>query len=66
MPEDHDPLRRKMLLGAAVAGAAMSAAGGASAQSRTDTDPRELDGQAMPEPAPTRPPGPCGRAAARS
>jgi hypothetical protein len=50
--EDHDPLRRKMLLGAAVAGAAMSAASAASAQSRTDTEPRELDGQPMPEPGP--------------
>jgi NAD(P)-dependent dehydrogenase (short-subunit alcohol dehydrogenase family) len=56
--EDHDPLRRKMLLGAAVAGAAMSAASAASAQSRTDTEPRELDGQPMPEPGPDKTAGP--------
>jgi NAD(P)-dependent dehydrogenase (short-subunit alcohol dehydrogenase family) len=56
--EDHDPLRRKMLLGAAVAGAAMSAASAASAQSRTDTEPRELDGQPMPEPSPDKTAGP--------
>ncbi len=56
--EDHDPLRRRMLLSAAIAGAGMAAASGAAAQSRTDTEPRELDGQAMPEPGPDKSAGP--------
>ena len=55
--ENHDPIRRKMMLGAAVAGAAMTASA-AVAQSRTDTEPRELDGQPMPEPGPDKTAGP--------
>jgi NAD(P)-dependent dehydrogenase (short-subunit alcohol dehydrogenase family) len=57
-PDDHDPSRRRMLLGAAVAGAAMGAAGAASAQSRTDTEPRELNGQPVPELGPDKSAGP--------
>ena len=53
----HDPLRRKLIMGAGlVAGAAY--AGGAAAQSRTDTEPRELDGAKMPEPPADRSAGP--------
>jgi NAD(P)-dependent dehydrogenase (short-subunit alcohol dehydrogenase family) len=44
----HDPFRRQFLFSAAAAG--MAAAGGAAAQTRTDTAPRELDGKQMPEP----------------
>jgi phosphoglycerate dehydrogenase-like enzyme len=46
---DHDRVRRSLLLGASAAGAAV-AVGTAHAQTRTDTAPRELDGMPMPEP----------------
>jgi NAD(P)-dependent dehydrogenase (short-subunit alcohol dehydrogenase family) len=50
-----DPMRRDMLLGAA---ASVAFAGGAAAQSRTDTQPRVLDGQPMPEPGADQSAGP--------
>ena len=53
----HDSLRRSLIMGAGLmAGAAY--AGGATAQSRTDTEPRELDGAKMPEPPADRSAGP--------
>jgi NAD(P)-dependent dehydrogenase (short-subunit alcohol dehydrogenase family) len=54
--EPRNPMRRSIVLGSAVAGAAM--ASGAAAQSRTDTEPRMLNGQPMPEPGPDRSAGP--------
>jgi NAD(P)-dependent dehydrogenase (short-subunit alcohol dehydrogenase family) len=53
---DHDPLRRAFVIGAAVAGTA--AATTAVAQSRTDVEPRMLDGQPVPEPGPAKSAGP--------
>ena len=54
--EDHDPVRRKMLVGAALVGAA--AASSVVAQTRSDTEPRVLDGQPVPEPPPEKSAGP--------
>ena len=56
-----DALRRNLLIGTAAAGAAF--AGAAAAQPRglstqTDTDPRVLNGQPMPEPGPDKSAGP--------
>jgi NAD(P)-dependent dehydrogenase (short-subunit alcohol dehydrogenase family) len=53
----HDPIRRNLLRGAAVA-ASFAAVTTASAQNRSDTDPRELHGQPVPEPAPEQSAGP--------
>jgi NAD(P)-dependent dehydrogenase (short-subunit alcohol dehydrogenase family) len=53
---DHNPVRRNILLGAAAVGVAASTA--ASAQTRTDTAPRVLDGQPVPEPGPDQTAGP--------
>jgi NAD(P)-dependent dehydrogenase (short-subunit alcohol dehydrogenase family) len=50
------PVRRDFLLGAVAA--SVSIVGSARAQSRTDTDPRTLDGKPMPEPAADRSAGP--------
>jgi hypothetical protein len=50
------PVRRDFLLGAVAA--SVSIVGSARAQSRTDTDPRTLDGKPMPEPASDRSAGP--------
>jgi NAD(P)-dependent dehydrogenase (short-subunit alcohol dehydrogenase family) len=47
--KNHDPFRRHLLFSAAAAGVA--AAGGATAQPRTDPLPHELEGQTMPEPS---------------
>jgi NAD(P)-dependent dehydrogenase (short-subunit alcohol dehydrogenase family) len=54
---EHDPIRRNLLRGAAVA-ASFAAVTTASAQNRSDTDPRELHGQPVPEPAPEQSAGP--------
>ena len=52
-----NPLRRRLVMGAGlVAGAAY--AGNAAAQSRTDTDPRTLNGAPVPEPPADRSAGP--------
>jgi NAD(P)-dependent dehydrogenase (short-subunit alcohol dehydrogenase family) len=51
-----DSKRREMLLAAAAASVAF--AGSAAAQSRTDTEPRELKGQPVPEPGADRSAGP--------
>ncbi|MBV8971224.1 MAG: mycofactocin-coupled SDR family oxidoreductase [Sphingomonadaceae bacterium] len=53
---DPDPVRRSLMLGAAAAG--LAAAGTAAAQTRTDTAPRELHGQPMPEPPADKSAGP--------
>jgi NAD(P)-dependent dehydrogenase (short-subunit alcohol dehydrogenase family) len=53
----HDPIRRNLLRGAAVA-ASFAAVTSASAQNRSDTDPREPNGQPVPEPAPEQSAGP--------
>lgn len=47
---EHNPMRRNLLKGAAVA-ASFAAVTSAAAQSRSDTGPRELNGQPVPEPA---------------
>lgn len=54
---NHDPIRRGVLRGA-VAATAFAAVNSAVAQSRSDTGPRELNGQAMPEPPPEKSAGP--------
>ena len=54
---DYNPVRRGMLLGAA-AFASMAAVNEASAQTRSDTAPRELGGQPVPEPDETQSAGP--------
>jgi short chain dehydrogenase len=56
MNRDHDPARRNLLLAAAAAG--VTTASSAAAQSRTDVEPRVLDGQPMPEPGPDKTAGP--------
>ena len=53
---DHDKARRNVLRGAAVA--ATFAMSGALAQNRSDTDPRELRGQPVPEPSVEQSAGP--------
>jgi NAD(P)-dependent dehydrogenase (short-subunit alcohol dehydrogenase family) len=56
---NHSGDRRSFLLrGAVTAGATLAGASLASAQARTDTEPRVLNGQPMPEPAPERSAGP--------
>jgi NAD(P)-dependent dehydrogenase (short-subunit alcohol dehydrogenase family) len=50
-------MRRNVILGAATLASA-ALAGGAAAQSRTDTEPRELHGQPVPEPPPEKSAGP--------
>jgi NAD(P)-dependent dehydrogenase (short-subunit alcohol dehydrogenase family) len=55
---DHNPLRRNFLVAATAAAAGMAATGSASAQSRTDTAPRELNGKPVPEPSPEQSSGP--------
>jgi NAD(P)-dependent dehydrogenase (short-subunit alcohol dehydrogenase family) len=52
-----DATRRGLLLGAGLAAGA-TVATAAVAQQRSDTEPRELDGQVMPEPSPERSAGP--------
>ncbi len=56
--ETANPYRRSVLMGAAMAGAAVAAAGPLAAQQRTDDGPRELDGQPVPEPPPEKSAGP--------
>jgi NAD(P)-dependent dehydrogenase (short-subunit alcohol dehydrogenase family) len=61
------PNRRAFLLrGTALAGATLAATGLTYGQGRTDTDPRTLDGQPVPEPPPERSAGPvkAGRGSA--
>jgi hypothetical protein len=54
-----DPARRGLLLrGSAVAGASLAASSLLRAQSRTDTEPRTLNGQPVPEPPLERSAGP--------
>src|SRR3954447_17775107 len=60
-----DPVRRRLVLGGSIAPAALALAGTAAAQAaspapgaRTDTAPKTLDGQPMPEPPPERSAGP--------
>jgi NAD(P)-dependent dehydrogenase (short-subunit alcohol dehydrogenase family) len=53
--QQHDHPRRTFLIGAAAAGVAVTTA---AAQSRTDTGPRELNGQPMPEPPADKSAGP--------
>ena len=43
--QTHDPVRRNLLIAATAAAAGIAATGSASAQSRTDTEPRELNGK---------------------
>lgn len=52
-----DQMRRKLLLGAGASGMAL-VAGAATAQTRTDTEPRTLAGKAVPEPPADRSAGP--------
>jgi NAD(P)-dependent dehydrogenase (short-subunit alcohol dehydrogenase family) len=54
---DHDPARRGVLKGAAVV-TAVAAMASAAAQTRSDTAPRDLSGQPVPEPPPERSAGP--------
>ena len=54
---NHDPIRRNLLRGAAVA-ATFAAASSAVAQNRSDTGPADLNGQPVPEPAPEQSAGP--------
>ena len=60
-----DPVRRSLVLGGSIATAGLALAGTAAAQTaspapgaRTDTAPKTLDGQPMPEPPPERSAGP--------
>ncbi len=58
----HDPVRRSMVFGGALAGAVALAGGAAASESggsvQTDTAPRDLHGAAVPEPPPERSAGP--------
>jgi NAD(P)-dependent dehydrogenase (short-subunit alcohol dehydrogenase family) len=75
MPDSHDEItsldhradrRRFLWQGTVAAGATLASAGLLYAQSRTDTEPRVLDGQPVPEPPPERSAGPvkAGRGSA--
>jgi NAD(P)-dependent dehydrogenase (short-subunit alcohol dehydrogenase family) len=55
--QEHNSGRRNLLVGAAAA-ASLAAAGSASAQTRSDTAPRELDGKPVPEPSAEQTAGP--------
>ena len=55
--DEHDPLRRSLVVGGGIA-AGVALAGGAAAQSRTDGGRTELDGKAMPEPPAEKSAGP--------
>jgi NAD(P)-dependent dehydrogenase (short-subunit alcohol dehydrogenase family) len=55
---EHDPMRRGFLKTAAAAASLAAMTGAAAAQTRSDTDPRELNGQPVPEPAPEQSAGP--------
>jgi hypothetical protein len=59
-PTKTDPARRSLLMGGAVLGAAFasSAAAAPTPDGRSDTEPRELSGQPMPEPSPEQSAGP--------
>jgi NAD(P)-dependent dehydrogenase (short-subunit alcohol dehydrogenase family) len=59
-PPTFDTGRRSLLVGGATVGAALAATAFAAPtrDGRSDTEPRELDGQAMPEPSPTQSAGP--------
>ena len=54
---EHDPARRNFILGAGLA-AGVAYSGSAAAQSRSDTEPRELNGAQMPEPPADKSAGP--------
>src|ERR1700761_8020437 len=60
MSGQPDAMRRKLLVGGAVAGAAFASAASAAPtpDGRSDTEPRQLDGKAMPEPSPEQSAGP--------
>ena len=58
MPNNSESTRRHFLGSGLIAGASVAVASLARAQSRTDTEPRELNGHAMPEPPPERSAGP--------
>jgi NAD(P)-dependent dehydrogenase (short-subunit alcohol dehydrogenase family) len=58
IPEYRADRRRFLLRGTAAAGATLAGANLLQAQSRTDTEPRVLNGQPMPEPPPERSAGP--------
>ncbi|HEY0747206.1 MAG TPA: SDR family NAD(P)-dependent oxidoreductase [Steroidobacteraceae bacterium] len=55
---DLDPIRRKLVGKVLATGIVLAGAGAALAQNRTDTEPRSLDGQPMPEPPPEVSAGP--------
>jgi NAD(P)-dependent dehydrogenase (short-subunit alcohol dehydrogenase family) len=54
---EHDPMRRTLLRGAAAA-ATLASVSSATAQTRSDTSPHELNGQPVPEPPDERSAGP--------
>ena len=58
--EPNGPLRRTVILGAGIAGAALasSAAAAPTPDGRSDTEPRELNGQPVPEPPSDKSAGP--------
>src|SRR6201996_8204631 len=60
MSGQPDAMRRKLLVGGAVAGAAFASAASAAPtpDGRSDTEPRQLGGKAMPEPSPEQSAGP--------
>jgi hypothetical protein len=62
MKTDLNLLRRRLVFGAAAAGVATAA----NAEVRTDTAPRVLDGQPMPEPSDEQTAGPVALGADRS
>lgn len=55
---DHSTGRRRFLRSSLAAGATLAGAGGLYAQGGTDTEPRTLNGQPIPEPPPERSAGP--------
>ena len=60
MDQGPDAIRRQLLVGGAVAGAALAgrAVAAPTPDGRSDTEPRALDGQPMPEPSPDQSAGP--------
>ena len=61
MQDDPDPVRRKLMMGAAIAGGVLAAGAARAAPTpdgRTDTEPRQLDGNPMPEPGADKTAGP--------
>jgi NAD(P)-dependent dehydrogenase (short-subunit alcohol dehydrogenase family) len=56
--DSHDPMRRNLLIGGSLAAGVVLAGNAVAQTGRTDIEPRELEGQPVPEPPPEKSAGP--------